>query len=57
MLGVRRSGVTVAIRALEQSGLIQNSHRLMTILDSEGLEANSCECYRVLKDELARLLG
>jgi CRP-like cAMP-binding protein len=56
MLGVRRPGVTVAIHALEQAGLIQNSHRQMTILDSEGLEAASCECHRVLKGELARLL-
>jgi hypothetical protein len=29
----------------------------LTILDREGLEANACECHRVLKNALIRLLG
>jgi hypothetical protein len=29
----------------------------LTILDGEGLEADACECHRVLKNELVRLLG
>jgi len=56
MLGVRRAGVTVALHTFQQSGLVQNSHRQMTILDPPGLEAASCECYRVLKNEFARLV-
>jgi CRP-like cAMP-binding protein len=57
MLGVRRPGVTVAAQSLQSSGLITYNHGTMTILDRNGLEAASCECYRFLQDEYARLLG
>ncbi len=29
----------------------------MTITDRPGLEAASCECYRIIRDEFDRLLG
>ena len=57
MLGARRAGVTVAVGALKSAGLIRNSTGRITIFDPAGLEAASCECYRVVKAEYARLLS
>jgi CRP-like cAMP-binding protein len=57
MLGVRRAGVTVALGTLKNAGLIRNTHARVTILDRSGLEAASCECYRTVRDEYARLLS
>jgi CRP-like cAMP-binding protein len=57
MLGVRRPGVTLAARSLQKKGLITYKHGTMTVLDRQGLEAVSCNCYRVIKNEFACLLG
>jgi CRP-like cAMP-binding protein len=57
MLGVRRAGVTVAAGVLKQRGLIEYSRGHITIMDREGLEAISCECYPIVKKEFARLVG
>jgi CRP-like cAMP-binding protein len=55
MLGVRRPGVTLAVSALRESALITYNHGTMTVVDRKGLEAASCECHRVIRDEFARL--
>ncbi|HYP29062.1 MAG TPA: Crp/Fnr family transcriptional regulator [Blastocatellia bacterium] len=57
MLGVRREGVTVGARRLQDAGLISYSRGRITILDRQGLEAAVCECYQVVKSEFERLLG
>ena len=47
MLGVRRSGVTLAATAFSDAGFIKYSRGTMTIVDRAGLEKESCECYAV----------
>jgi CRP-like cAMP-binding protein len=56
MLGVRRGGVTEAAGRLQASGLIRYHRGMITVLDRPGIEARSCECYRVVKAEYDRLL-
>ena len=57
MLGTRRAGITEAAGQLQAKGLITYNRGHITILDREGLEAVSCECYPIVKKEFARLFG
>src|SRR5918912_991917 len=57
MLGVRRASVGTVAGTLQKAGLIRYSRGLITILDRPGLEAASCECYRIIEAEYDRLLG
>ncbi len=56
MLGVRREGVTEGALKLQQAGLIRYSRGHITVLDRQGLEMRTCECYAVVKREYDRLL-
>ena len=56
MLGVRREGVTEAAANLQRAGLIQYRRGHITVVDREGLEKRTCECYAVVKNEYDRLL-
>ncbi len=57
MLGVRRSGVTVAAGLMQQHELIQYSRGKISITDRTALKRASCECYQSAIDEYQRLLG
>lgn len=57
MLGVRRAGVTTALRQLESTGLISTTRGCVTILDRDGLEENANGLYGVPEAEYARLFS
>jgi CRP-like cAMP-binding protein len=50
MLGVRRSGVTVALQGLERTGLISHRRGKITILDREALVTSSNGTYFPIGD-------
>lgn len=55
LLGVRREGITGAARKLQDHGVIQCSRGHINVLDRSGLEAMSCECYAIDRQENERL--
>jgi CRP-like cAMP-binding protein len=57
ILGVRRVGITKAANSLLKKNLISYKRGDITILDRAGLEAASCECYRVDKEIYERILA
>ncbi|MES1156571.1 MAG: Crp/Fnr family transcriptional regulator [Alphaproteobacteria bacterium] len=57
MLGVRRPGVTMALKPLEERGLIDAQRGVIVILDRKGLEENAGDFYGVPEAELKRLFG
>ena len=56
-LGVRRPSITSAANALQRARLVNYHHGRMTVRNRRGLEAASCECYRLIRDQQLRLLG
>lgn len=56
MLGVRRSGVTVAIGILQRAGLIEHRRGHVEVADVEGLRAAACECAATMTHDLDQFL-
>lgn len=57
MLGVRRSGVTVALNLLERTALISINRGVVTIVDRKGLKASANGAYGVSEAEFDRVFG
>tara|TARA_R110001583_G_scaffold1498_1_gene11719 strand:+ start:9172 stop:9879 length:708 start_codon:yes stop_codon:yes gene_type:complete len=56
MLGVRRSGITVAAGALQDKKLISYTRGNIHIIDRKGLELQACECYQLMKADYISML-
>jgi CRP-like cAMP-binding protein len=56
MLGLRRPTVTIVFSNLQAAGVIAPRRGRMRIVNTAGLEAASCECYRVVKHSVSRIL-
>jgi CRP-like cAMP-binding protein len=57
MLGVRRQTVTVIARELQAAGLIKYRRGVLHVVNRQGLERASCECYGVIMMFYERLMG
>jgi CRP-like cAMP-binding protein len=57
MLGVQRSGVSLAANALQRAGLIRYRNGQVTVLDRAGLEGGACECYGAMQARLDAVFG
>jgi CRP-like cAMP-binding protein len=57
MLGTRRAGISEAAGKLQGDGLITYKRGHIRIVDREGLESSTCECYQIVKTEFERLLS
>ena len=56
MMGVPREGATEGALKLKSAGLIDYTGGRIRVLDRQGLEKRTCECYAVVKKEYDRLL-
>src|SRR5258707_10965938 len=55
MLGVRRTSATEVAGKIQDQGVITYSRGVIKIVDRDGLERLSCECYQTLIDHSATL--
>jgi hypothetical protein len=51
------SGVPVVVSQLSRQGWLVYRRGVVEIIDRVGLEGATCECYEVIRDEFARLVG
>lgn len=56
-LGVPRTAVTKAAGDMQRKALIRYSRGRIFILDRARLEADSCECYRIIRDQHGQFLN
>ncbi len=56
LLGARRVGVTQAAGKLQTAGFITYNRARIRILDEAGLKKQSCECYKLIRQQFNGLL-
>jgi CRP-like cAMP-binding protein len=56
MLGIRRSGVSLAMAELTGDGLIRHARSRVILLDRDGLQERACECASILQGVFNRSL-
>jgi CRP-like cAMP-binding protein len=54
MLGIQRSGVTLAIGNLTAGDIIEHGRESIRIKDADALTGRACECFTVMQEKLAR---
>jgi CRP-like cAMP-binding protein len=57
MLGTRRSGVTIAVNTLKNSGSISLQRSRVQVVRRALLQASACECYASQRDVYRELIG
>jgi CRP-like cAMP-binding protein len=56
MLGANRATVSLTAATIQQAGYISYKRGKLTVLDREGLEDVSCECYGIVKKRYEEIL-
>jgi CRP-like cAMP-binding protein len=56
VLGVRRTTINLAVRTLQEAGLIRYRRGEVEIRDRSGLMNQSCSCYRIVRRQLDRII-
>jgi CRP-like cAMP-binding protein len=54
MLGVRRPTVSEIAHKLREAGLISYTRGSVTVADRRGIERRCCDCYALIKEQLAQ---
>ena len=57
MLGVRRATVSEVASELQANKAIEYSRGVIRVIDRKRLEAASCQCYSIIRDEYDRMYG
>jgi CRP-like cAMP-binding protein len=57
MIGAPRTSVTMTARTLQRAGLIRYSRGKIQIVDQRGLRDASCDCYKVVAEEISHLFA
>lgn len=57
MLGVKRNAISIVARDLQQLGLIEYKRGRVTVINREALTEVSCECYGLVRAEIAKLFS
>jgi CRP-like cAMP-binding protein len=56
ILGANRKSITLAAQSMQDAGLISYHRGTMQILDRQGMEKASCECYAIVKERFDAFL-